>query len=128
SFDPSLTGTIYLEDKKTGTIHDFSVSDTYSFTALTSDAADRFVLHYGSFTPDDDLSNAAVYVSQGYLVVDLQALNDNYQLNVFDLSGRMVYTNQLSGGEKKTVSLPAKGIYIVSLHSETDSYTVKVAY
>jgi hypothetical protein len=128
SFDPVLTSTIILEDKQTGTYHDFSLSDTYTFTASPSDPANRFVLHYGSVQPDDDPRQADVYVNDQYLVVDLNQLKDDYQLLVYDLNGRILKKNRLFGGEQLRLKLKNRGVYIVSLRSQTGAYSVKVAY
>jgi len=128
SFDPVLTSTIILEDKKTGEYHDSSLSDTYTFTASPSDPVNRFVLHYGSVQPDDDPRQADVYVNDQYLVVDLNQLKDDYQLYVYDLNGRILKKNRLFGGEQLRLKLRNRGIYIVSLRSQTGAYNVKVAY
>ena len=127
-YDQSITGTVYLEDRFTGQYHNFNISGTYSFTASTSDAPNRFVLHYGSITPNDDISNASIYVNAGNLIVDLQTLNDSYNLQVYDLNGRLVYKNNISGGDKETVQLRNHGVYVVSLRSESGVYNIKVIY
>jgi len=128
SFDPILTTTIILEDKKTGEYHDFSLSDTYTFTASTSDPVNRFVLHYGAVQPDDDPRQADVYVTDQYLVVDVSQLKDDYTLYVYDLNGRILKKSRLFGGEQLSFKLRNRGVYIVSLRSQTDAYSVKVAY
>lgn len=128
SFDPILTTTIILEDKKTGEYHDYSLSDTYSFTASTSDPVNRFVLHYGAVQPDDDPRQADVYVTDQYLVVDISQLKDDYTLYVYDLNGRILKKSRLFGGEQLSFKLRNRGVYIVSLRSQTDAYSVKVAY
>ncbi|NLT02955.1 MAG: T9SS type A sorting domain-containing protein, partial [Bacteroidales bacterium] len=128
TFDPLLTSTIILEDKQTGVFHDFSLADTYTFSATSSDPANRFVLHYGAVHPEDKLNLADVYVNDQHLVVDLSQLKDEYALMVFDLNGRVVKRSSLFGGEQLRVKLRHRGVYLVSLRSKTDIYTVKVAY
>lgn len=127
-FDPSICSVIYLEDKLTGTIHDFNISETYNFSAKVGDTPNRFVLHYGSVTPDDIIEAANIYVNSGNLVVDLLKLNDEYEFQVFDLNGRTIAKRNVSGGEKEIVPLPTKGLYIVSLRSQSNTFNTKVVY
>ena len=127
-YDPSITSTVYLQDKLTGDIHDFSLSDTYSFIASTDDATNRFVLHYGSITPEDVIDDADMYVNSGFLYIDLRDLNDEYKVSVYDLNGRIVFKTDMSGGEKEAISLKNRGMYLVTLRSETGTCTRKVVY
>ena len=127
-FDPSICSVIYLEDKLTGTIHDFNLSETYNFSAKVGDTPTRFVLHYGSVTPDDIIEAPNIYVNSGNLVVDLLKFNDVYELQVFDLNGRTIAKRNVSGGEKEIVPLSTKGLYIVSLRSQSNTFNTKVVY
>lgn len=127
-YDPSITTAIYLEDKQTGTIHDFNISDTYSFNAKVGDTPNRFILHYGSVKPDDIIETANIYINSGNLVVDLLTLNDEYELQVYDLNGRTIAKRNVSGGEKEIIPLSAKGLYVVSLRSQSNTFNTKVVY
>ncbi len=127
-FDAALTNTVILEDKLTGTFHDFAEFPVYTFTAASSNPVNRFVLHYGSIQPEDKPSLADIFVKGENLVVDLNKLKDDYTLMVYDLSGRVLKRHSMFGGERFELSLKQRGVYIVSLRSETAKYDVKVVY
>lgn len=128
TFDPVLTSTVILVDKQTGTFHDFRLGDTYAFTASPGDPTGRFVLHYGMVQPDDDPRLADVYVSEQYVVVDLNQLRDEYSVCVYDLNGRLLTEHRLFGGEQLRFKLGQRGVYLVVLRSKTGIYTAKVAF
>lgn len=127
-FDASVTGNVYLEDLKTGEIHDFSSSGEYSFTSSKEDAAGRFVLHYGSVIPVGSKIDADVYVSSNDLVVDLSKLGGVYPMQIYDAGGRLVYRDNLNGGERFLFPLKERGLYIVTLRSKNAFSKFKAMY
>ena len=127
-FDPAITDRIFLEDKITGTIHDFSQSDTYSFMAKPGDLQSRFAIHLGEIVPEDNIDLFAVYARAGVLYVDLSNLNDEYEVAVYDLGGKAIHKAKVFGGDVEEVSLSTRGIYMVSLRSQKSSVTKKVVY
>ncbi len=127
-FDPTVTDKIFLEDKITGTIHDFSQSDTYTFTAKPGDLQSRFAIHLGEIVPEDNIDLFAVYARAGVLYVDLSNLNDEYEVTVYDLGGKVLHKAKVFGGDVEEVSLSTRGIYMVSLRSQKFLVTKKVVY
>ena len=125
-YDPSITSTIYLEDKLKGAIHDFNTSEIYNFSAKVGDLPNRFVLHYGSVTQTDSKVFADVFVSSGNLIVDLSKLSGEYPVQIHDISGRIICNESVSGGEQFSYPLKNRGIYIVTLRSSTSKAEFKV--
>jgi len=128
TYDASTLGTIYLEDRLTGSILDLSGGDSYTFQASVADAAERFVLHFGAVTPVDAGVHPNVWVSAGMLNVYLENMIGDYTMRVSDLQGRLVLLKKMSGSEQCSIPLFGRGIYLVTVESKSKSQSIKVVY
>jgi hypothetical protein len=128
TFDTNALGTIFLQDRLTGTIVDLTAENTYTFQASVADAPERFVLHFGSVTPVDMDLHPNVWVSAGVLNVYLENMIGDYTLRVTDLQGRLVSEKKMSGSEQCSVALFGRGLYLATLESVTKKQTIKVLY
>jgi hypothetical protein len=88
------TQAIYLEDKKTATIHDLTQSN-YTFTTAVGTFADRFVLRYTNKslgTGDFENVENGVLVSIKDKTIKLLSSKENIkEISVYDISGRVLY-------------------------------------
>jgi len=128
NYDPSTLGTIYLEDRQNGTILDLSGGESYTFQATTTEAPERFVLHFGTVTPLDAEVHPNVWVSEGMLNVLLENMIGDFQVRVIDLQGRIIMNKKMSGSEQCSVSLFGRGLYVVSVVGAHNSQNIKVVY
>jgi len=128
TYDASTLGTIFLEDRQNGTILDLSGGESYTFQASVTDAAERFVLHFGAVTPVDSDVHPNVWVSDGVLNVYLENMIGDYTMRLFDLQGRQIQYKKMSGSEQCSVSLFGRGIYLVKVESKDKSQSIKVIY
>jgi len=98
NFDQSKFDIVMLEDRKTHYIQNMKTAKTYSFKASKGDDANRFVLYFG---PDNDISDGKlpgrIYTDGSYLIIDLTLVNDETEVYVYDLIGRLLLKQNLAG-------------------------------
>ena len=91
---------VYIEDKKTGVIHDLTASD-YTFTTEKGIFADRLVLRYTNKTlGTGDFENAqnGLLVSVKDKTIKVTSSAENIQeVTVFDISGKLLYSKKKAG-------------------------------
>ena len=108
---------LHLIDRLTGEDVDMLVDNTYSFIGTEKDYADRFIvrLSYNSSSVEND-----VFAWQnGNDVI----VNGNGELQVFDITGRMVMNTMVNGIQ--TVNVPSENVYIFRMLGE-DIKTQKI--
>ena len=128
NYDASALGTIYLQDRLTGAVLDLSGGESYTFQATTTDASERFVLHFGAVTPVDSDIHPNVWVSAGVLNVYLENMIGDYSMRISDLQGRQIQNKKMSGSEQCSVSLFGRGVYLVTVSGMGKQHTIKVVY
>ncbi|OXA98980.1 hypothetical protein B0A72_22930 [Flavobacterium pectinovorum] len=91
---------IYLEDKKTGVIHDLTTSD-YTFTTEKGTFTDRLVLRYTNKTlGTGDFENIenGLLVSVKDKTIKVTSSTENIkEVTVFDISGKLLYSKKKAG-------------------------------
>ena len=113
----------FLRDLATGQLHNLRENSRVSFNATKGEPMDRFILTFVQPTNVDNLpvDAALVYFSNGMLHMQFPAEERNRQLQVIDLSGRVVLSKSLHG-LGNIVSVPLQidnGAYIVRITGET---------
>lgn len=131
SFEKSSFDYLYLEDKHTNFVHDLLINPTYHFQANMNDDPNRFVVRFkeGVFANPHDNLPANIYSANKTIYTDLTLLSrdQTYQLNIFDLSGRLLYQQQLSGGTKHTLYTPTlNGIFVTRVSGSESFLAVKI--
>ncbi len=136
-------GLVLLEDKQLGILQDLSVQPTYTFYSTNGLIATRFVLHFNVhngnpvgplFTPID--ASEIVYLddlldvthdAQNGIVVTLEAAYlPEGTLQLYDLSGRLVFEKRF---EQQIEYLPipnVSGTYFLNVHSQNQSKIYKL--
>ena len=120
------TDIIYIEDKLTETVELLSPNLEYTFSHVSENTADRFVLHFNS-TPTainefEETSNITIFAVQGKLNV-LNA--QNATIKVFDLLGKQIYSAWANTNAKQ-IELPENAIYIVKTIKNNKISTKKI--
>ena len=116
----------WLEDTFTGIFTNLT-SDSYSFTYSTSDAADRFILHFAPLVIDDNfVDNTNIYSYEKDVYVNVSEITSG-DIVIYNLMGQKVISNSMSGLLNK-VTLKEAGFYIVkvSLNGQTVSKKVLI--
>ena len=126
--------TIYLEDKKTGVIHNLNTSD-YNFIAETGTFTDRFVLRYTNKTlGTGDFENIqdGILVSVKNKVINVLSSKENIkEVTIFDITGKLLYSkNKVSNTELQIQNLPSGNqVLVVKITLENDaSVTRKIIF
>lgn len=106
-FDMSSFELVWLEDKKEDFFLDLKQSPEYWFNAETSDDADRFVLYFG---PIDSYVNeelpARIFYDGSSILVDLSLVDNDAGAQVIDLSGRVLFKQDLKGKMINKIHMP----------------------
>ncbi|MAE07435.1 MAG: hypothetical protein CL661_01590 [Bacteroidetes bacterium] len=127
-----LNSYISLEDKFTGNITDLNVTPFYSFSAITTDASDRFLLHFFGVTNLDetsvDINTINIYSNNNCLYV--KSYSDYLitgKILVYDIHGQKVFEDQMENTKHyfKTLELQ-RGHYVVHLITDHQAISKKV--
>ncbi|MRX69161.1 T9SS sorting signal type C domain-containing protein [Flavobacterium resistens] len=101
------TQAIYIEDKKTGTIHDLTASN-YTFTTGIGTFTDRLVLRYTNKslgTGDFENIEKGITVSVKDKVIKVVSSNENIQdVSIFDVAGKLLYDKKKAGTSELLIS------------------------
>jgi PKD repeat protein len=119
---------VYLEDLKENQLINISEELTYSFTSETSDEPERFLLHFGIMTGNDELieSDAInIYSFNKSVFVNYQ-LQSTADIMVYDITGRLIVSKTINKGLNEIEINTGKGYYFVKVISPTDIQTQKV--
>ncbi len=128
-FDGNLGYEIVLEDQNNNEMTELTNGVSYTFTASTSDAPDRFLLHFKATTAVEDMEtlDASIYTYDNKIYISgLEEVN-NAAVELFTVDGRRILAEQFAGAPVVQVGqkLPL-GCYIVRLTSENQTMTKKI--
>ena len=113
---------LHLIDNLTGTDQDLLENNNYLFNVHSSDYASRFKLVYRLNDGADNEETVFCYYANGRL--NIPDIDDEGMLEIIDVVGRIVYTENVSGNYSK--ELPLKdGLYIVKLNDKTQKIVLK---
>jgi autotransporter-associated beta strand protein len=119
----NLPATAYLNDLKTGTVHNLSQNPAYTFTAAEGDAPNRFKLTFGSVGIEQPVAQSIrVYTSENMLY--LLTGGNAARVEVFSLTGQ-----KLMDVETRSNTLPlnlTSGIYLVKVTTSGHTHVQKI--
>ena len=117
--DPGMQ--IHLEDKLSGDITDLRAG-AYTFRHLAANSPDRFVLHLnkssiGIGEAGDLASNIFAYASGASIFVNLEDIEEEVSVQIFDMGGKMILDEAAIGGQVEQFSLPnqSQGVYLLQV-------------
>ncbi|KAF2516628.1 T9SS sorting signal type C domain-containing protein [Flavobacterium foetidum] len=100
---------IYLHDKETGIVHNLK-NGGYTFSTLTGVFTDRFFISYGSSEKTlgiDDFENTPenlIISSKNRTINLISSQSDLREVYVFDITGKLLYSNSKVGKDKLEIS------------------------
>ncbi len=107
-----------LEDKLTGTQADLRTG-AYVFAHTAGNPTDRFVLHINKASntvglEEESSSQVYAYTSQGNLYVNLEQVNTEAEIRLYDVNGRLIKSKQTERHKVAQLNLSglAPGVYI----------------
>lgn len=124
---------LLLEDRMTGEKHDLLANPVYKFSSRIQDDPQRFVLHLleGNYADPYAPLPVRVYSYEKTLYLDMRLLDQNIpcHLEIFDLMGRMVFSQSVPCGNIENISFNnSNGIYIVRLTGKGATVSKKVYF
>ncbi len=126
-FTPYSHIDIHLEDKATGVFADLRLNDTYTYTAISNDEDQRFVLHLGAFTAIDEgesLTALNIYAHHNHIYV--AGLDERATLRLFNMLGQEIMHTQLEPGSHIVSTDVPVGYYIVRITGNQKMETQKI--
>ena len=109
---------LHVIDRLTGEDIDMLLDGEYSFIASPSDNDARFIVRLGYNTNNSAGNDIFAYQNGSDIVV-----NGEGELQVFDVTGRMVATQHVNGVQ--TVNVPSQGVFIFKLNEKTQKIVVR---
>lgn len=109
---------LHLIDNFTGEDINLLLEPSYSFIASNGDRAERFTLVFRSNGSEGTTNDIFAFQNGSDIVV-----NGEGELQVFDVTGRMVATQHVNGVQ--TVNVPSQGVFIFKLNEKTQKIVVR---
>lgn len=119
------TTDVLLEDKLEDVTINLTEESFYSFFANANDNPDRFLLHF-MVTPDNTLEisdNSGIQIFASGSIVYLKKQDNsllNGEIQVIDLTGRLISMEKVDGIRQHQMSLKNNGIFIVMFYNSTN--------
>lgn len=110
---------LHVIDRLTGEDVDMLLEGEYSFIASPSDSENRFIVRL-EYSAGSEISESSIFAYQsGNDII----VNGEGELQIFDMMGRRVLTQYVSGVE--TINLQSHGVYIFKLNEKTQKIVVR---
>lgn len=109
---------LHVIDRMTGEDIDMLLNGEYSFIASPSDNDARFIVKLGYNTNNSAENDIFAFQNGSDIIV-----NGEGELQVFDVTGRMVATQHVNGVQ--TVNVPSQGVFIFKLNEKTQKIVVR---
>jgi hypothetical protein len=124
---------LLLEDTKTGMKYDLLNEPHLTFEAHTQDAPQRFILHLkeGNFANPHDKLPVRLYTHKGSLYLDLRLTEqrDIFEMEFFDVMGRLIKRQTIGGGNLECLHLPElKGLLIIRMSGNSGTISEKLYF
>lgn len=110
---------LHVIDRLTGEDVDMLLDGEYSFIASPSDAENRFIVRLEYMNGLDNSEDSIFAYQSGSDII----VNGEGELQIFDVMGRRVATQYVSGVE--TINLQSHGVYIFKLNEKTQKIVVR---
>ena len=110
---------IHVIDRLTGEDVDMLLEGEFSFIAAPGDNENRFIVRLGYMPNNEGTENEIFAYQNGNDVI----VNGEGELQVFDVTGRMVATQRVNGVE--TINMLSHGVYIFKLNEKVQKIVVR---
>lgn len=112
---------LHLIDRLTGKDVDMLIEDEYSFISTNNDNAERFIVEFDYEGNEGGVENENFAWQNDSDIV----INGEGKLQVFDMMGRIVMTQDINGIQTMSTSSLQEGVYIFKLNGKTQKFFVK---
>jgi hypothetical protein len=125
----TLNENVYLEDRDLGLFQHLNTEPTYAFAStVAGNIPTRFALHFGMSVTgmEDATSNVGIYSSGKQVTILLNGTSVG-TVEVLDMTGRMVHTQNVNSAQTIIDLSTTSGIYLVSVQTEGNTISRKVS-
>ena len=112
---------LHLIDKLAGKDINLLETNEYTFVGSAADDANRFIVRVGKPDNDEDDANQVFAYQSGNDIV----VSGEGELQVFDVTGRMVATQHVNGVGTWRAASVQNGVYIMRLNGKTQKIVVR---
>ena len=120
NFDGTDLNNIKLIDKLENLVIDLNENNSYTFIGSPADSQARFIIRFDGSNNSEFSENSDIFAYQsGNEIV----VTGEGELQIFDVMGRKVMTQHVSGVQ--TVNVNAQGVYIMKLNGKTQKIVVR---
>jgi hypothetical protein len=116
---------VVLEDRQNNQFREVKQGDVYSFFTQGGNAA-RFALHIQQDASVNNQVSALIYSAGNQVEIRTENGNESTQVQVRDLSGRVVDSYEFNGNSNSRVLRAADGVYTVTIRNANSTSTRKV--
>jgi hypothetical protein len=127
---------VVLEDKKANKLQDLKANPRYNFTTTAGEDANRFVIHFNKKADNVTNNNTVLAQEEGVKIFSFNGnqvkviiddkVYENASINVYNMLGALVSTQQAERRENILTLDVASGIYMIELVSKNKLTTQKV--
>ena len=122
-FDPSIPDYGYEDTITVDTQAEYFIMAIYSDGC---EAPSQTEIGYGTSAVEESVSHVFVYPNPSNGTFNLNLGEGQWNVEVYDITGRMVYENRLEGRSVLDLGQCQKGLYFMKASSESRSLTTKV--
>jgi hypothetical protein len=128
NFDTDYFEMVELIDTQTGQRHNLKENPVFDFIASDTDKPNRFVIQLqpGHYANPHDVIPARIYAWGNIVYVDMQLVDEDCTMELFDLSGRRIRKETFRGGTTHSFSHTSPGLYIARLTGTTGILSKKI--
>jgi len=116
---------VYLEDKKTGMLHNLCINPTYHFSYEKGEDANRFVVHFSEISKETEDHDMVIYSNQNNVFV-YNINNQQGDVYIYNVVGQLLGSISLQDGINNITLDNANGYYIVNVRTSNTVVNKKV--
>jgi hypothetical protein len=129
NFDTDYFEMVELIDTQTGQRHNLKENPVFDFIASDTDKPNRFVIQLqpGHYANPHDAIPARIYAWGNIVYVDMQLVDEDCTMELFDLSGRRIRKETFRGRNQAFIHhIHSPGLYIARLTGTTGILSKKI--
>jgi hypothetical protein len=128
NFDTDYFEMVELIDTQSGQRHNLKEKPVFDFFASDTDQSNRFVIQLqpGLYANPHDAIPARIFAWDNIIYIDMQLVDEDCTMELFDLSGRRIRKETFRGGTTHSFSHTSPGLYIARLTGTTGILSKKI--
>lgn len=117
---------VHLEDKLKNSLTDLRIQDVYTYSSLVDNDNNRFVLHLGLTTGNNELGQNEITVYSYDNSIYISNLKEQSTFTLYNMLGQVIYTKIITDNNCKIDFNVARGYYMAHLTGNKTNISQKV--